>query len=289
MQASPFLCTLLTDFGWKDSYVAQMKGVLYAGVPGISLVDLTHEIAPQDVEQASDFLAETWSWYPEGTLHMAVVDPGVGSDRRILGASCKGHWFLAPDNGLLDFLFATSAPFSVFALNTQKIGVAQASSTFHGRDIFAPAAICIAAGKDLGMIGNPVDKAGIRRLHRRSCSVAEDGTITGSVLRADGFGNLITDIPGDWVSDTKTDSVRVLVGDRLALNGLSSHYAAVAKGEPVVLLDSQGRIEIALRDGNFAATFGVRAGDPVVIGQKTDDANDISAGPVRCENDRWRR
>ena len=145
------IITLLTDFGLSDSYVAEVKGVLLTRAPAATLVDITHQVSPGDVRAGQFILMRTWQRFPPGTVHLAVVDPGVGTARRALAAAAGGHWFVAPDNGLLSFL--PTPRFVSIAI------AADAAPTFHGRDVFAPAAAALAGGKRLEDMGSPITDA----------------------------------------------------------------------------------------------------------------------------------
>src|SRR6266581_4351131 len=179
------IITLLTDFGLPDSYVAEVKGVLLSLAPGATLVDVSHQVSPGDVRGSQYLLARAWQRFPPGTIHLAVVDPGVGTSRRALAAAAGGHWFVAPDNGLLSFL--DRPRFVSFPIPSD------AAPTFHGRDVFAPAAAAFASGKRLEDLGSPITDPYISLLP----SPHHDGTaVMGEVLYVDRFGTLISNIPG---------------------------------------------------------------------------------------------
>lgn len=241
------LVTLLTDFGLRDPYVGIMKGVLFRGAPGLrAVIDLTHDVPAQDVDAAAFYLAHSWSWFPRGTVHVAVVDPEVGTARGILLAECDGHAVLAPDNGLIGPLLERAEETVVRRVDLGRIGLEGGSRTFHGRDRFAPAAAMLVTGlcpDEMGKVASPARLA-LDRPER-----AEDGTIEARVLLADRFGNLITDVPGEllvgvaggWIAEYPGGEARVV-----------ATYAEAAPGETVALVDSFGRIELAVRDGDAA-------------------------------------
>lgn len=247
--------SLLTDFGLEDAYVGVMKGVLHAHADGLRVVDLTHGVAPQQVLQASWFLAHAWRRFPDGTVHVAVVDPGVGSDRRILVAEDGGHAFLAPDNGLLGPVLSEDA--RVFALDVDRFALEGASRTFHGRDVFSPAAAALAGGTPPAEMGEPAGEwlhAGFPGPSR-----TPDGWRT-EVLFADRFGNLITPL---------TVPREALVGGRWTVEvrgrevPLVETYADVEGGELLALIGSCGSLEVSRAGGDARAALDASPGDEV--------------------------
>jgi S-adenosylmethionine hydrolase len=244
----PRVITLLTDFGTADGYVAEVKGVLLSGAPNVTVVDLTHDIPPQDVEAARLALARSWQRFPEGTVHVVVVDPGVGSARAALAVECRKRFLLGPDNGVLSPALLTGAA-DVVSLPISP----HASATFHGRDVFAPAAARLAAGEALGNLGAPFDKPIVRRTpdtRRRA-----DGAIVGQVLTVDRFGNLVTNIGARLGGTVQIGGSDVPV---------CRTYSDVAEGALVALAGSSGFLEVAVRGGSAAAAIRVRRGDAAV-------------------------
>jgi S-adenosylmethionine hydrolase len=242
--------TLLTDFGSDDSYVAEVKGVLLRGAPGVTLVDITHSVSPGDVLGAQYLLTRTWRRFPEGTVHLAVVDPGVGTERRALAARRHGHAFVAPDNGLLSPVLHDA---EVVALPIPP----SAAPTFHGRDVFAPAAAALAAGRRLGDLGSPVRDA----MRRGPNEPRRDGTTTiGEVIWVDRFGNLVTNIP----AATLPPGGNILVGPR-TIGSLARTFSDVEPGALVAYVGSDGTVEIAVRDGSAAGTLGTGRGAVVKV------------------------
>ena len=246
----PPIVTLLTDFGLRDSYVGEVKGVLLSLVPRVELVDLTHDVAPGDVRAAQYVLGRAWPRFPAGTVHLAVVDPGVGTARRALAAEVAGHYFVAPDNGLLSSLPGEAR---FVALATP----AGASATFHGRDLFAPAAAALANGAALSHLGPIVTD--IFRLPLPKPRAGPDGVV-GEVVYIDRFGTLVSNLPVDQLGPNST----VNVGGRNA-GTLRRTFADVRPGELVVFIGSGGAVEIAVRDGNAAQQLGLGIGAPVVL------------------------
>jgi len=246
----PPIVTLLTDFGVLDSYVAEMKGVLLSLAPRVELVDVTHEIPPGDVRAAQYVLSRTWRRFPMSTVHLAVVDPGVGTARRALAAEVDGQFFLAPDNGVLSSLPEATHFVSVATPPS-------ASATFHGRDVFAPAAAAIANGTALTHLGPTITDVVVSPLPQPR-QVA-DG-IVGEVIYVDRFGTLVSNLPIDKVGPRS----KVSVAGRDA-GPLRRTFADVRPGELVVFVGSGGAIEIAVRDGNAARQLGVGVGAPVAM------------------------
>jgi S-adenosyl-L-methionine hydrolase (adenosine-forming) len=241
--------TLLTDFGTADGYVAEMKGVLLSRAPDATLVDVTHEIGPQDVEAARLTLARVWRRFPSGTVHLVVVDPGVGSDRAALAVESDDRFLVGPDNGVLSPALLVNGARAV----TLPVHPG-ASASFHGRDVFAPAAAALASGATLESLGHPAARPIIRRTpepHRR-----EGGALSGQVISIDRFGNAITNLlglrPGVVELQTATLAVR-------------RTYADVPVGSPLAIVGSTGLIEIAVREGNGARHFGLTRGSEVVF------------------------
>ena len=232
------IITLLTDFGTSDSYVAEVKGVLLSLAPGAQLVDISHDIAPGDIRAATFVLSRAWPRYPTGTVHLAVVDPGVGTARRALAAEAAGHHFVAPDNGLLSSLPADAR----FVSLPVPPG---AAPTFHGRDVFAPAAAALATGAALATLGSPVSDP--TRTPIPEPRFQENGSVTGEVVHIDRFGTLITNITVDDVT-----AVSHVVLERQVIGTLHRTFADVAPGKLVAFIGSGGTIEIAARDASAA-------------------------------------
>ncbi len=242
------IITLLTDFGLSDSYVAEVKGVLLSRAPGATLVDVTHQVLPGAVRAGQYLLARAWHRFPAGTVHLAVVDPGVGTARRALAAAANGHWFVAPDNGLLSFLPADARFVSVPVPEG-------AAPTFHGRDVFAPAAAALASGTPLERLGSPITDA--LRAPLPTPKVA-GGLVVGEVLYVDRFGTLVSNIAGGQVEP----GVRIRVAGT-DVGGLRRTFGDVDRGTLVAFVGSGGTVEVAVRDGSAARLLGVGVGAEV--------------------------
>ena len=247
--------TLTTDFGLQDPYAGIMQGVVLSIAPKVRVVDLTHLVPPQDVAAGAFYLMCSWRWFPPGTVHAAVVDPGVGSARGILVAIDRGHVFLAPDNGLLGPVLSREAEIRV--LDEELFSLPERSATFHGRDVFAPAAARMAAGFDPAEAGEPADDW--RRADLPQPVVGET-EVRGSVLFADHFGNLIANVrPSDLGG--AGDGWRASIGGRSVPLGRT--YAEVTPGHVLALVGSWGWYEVAVRDGSAAEVLGLGPGAEV--------------------------
>ncbi|OQA46569.1 MAG: Adenosyl-chloride synthase [Chloroflexi bacterium ADurb.Bin325] len=256
------IVTLTTDFGLADGYVGILKGVILSIAPDAHLVDVSHDIAPQDVRQAAYVLGRAAPYFPRGTVHLAVVDPGVGSARRPLLVQTPDACFVGPDNGL--FTFALEQPgAAAYELNRREFWRPAVSATFHGRDIFAPVAAHLANGRlpaDLGAaVADPV------RLPELAATRSGPGRLHGHVSHIDRFGNLITSIPGAWV---RHGAWACHIGGR-RIAGIQQTYAAAPPGTLLALVSSGDTVEIAVRDGSAAALLGVSVGEPVDLQQIT--------------------
>jgi S-adenosylmethionine hydrolase len=247
----PQLITLLTDFGQSDSYVAEVKGALLSAAPGATLIDISHDVPLGSVVAAQYLLSRTWHRYPLGTVHLAVVDPGVGTARRALGASAQDHYFVAPDNGLLTPVFDAA---SVVELAIPD----DASATFHGRDVFAPAAARLVLGEKLSNLGPPVTDP----IHARLpvCN-EEPGGIVGEVVYIDRFGTLITNIPAAAIEGA---GLVTIGGEFTAPVGRT--FRDVELGALVAFGGSGGTVEIAARERSAAQALGVGVGAEVRVG-----------------------
>lgn len=252
------LLTLLTDFGVEDYYVAAVKGTVLRLAPGTQMVDISHDVAAGDVANGAFLLAAAAPWFPAGTVHLAIVDPGVGSGRRILAARTTSAWLVLPDNGLLTHLLHQGAVEAVRSVERSDLFLAGPGQTFHGRDRFAPVAAWLLRGNpmvDLGPeIGDPV------RLPMEPPR-REQGQLDGQVVHIDRYGNLITDIPSGWLPE---GGWRAEVAGRQVVRKVS-HYAEIADGEAAVIPGSLGTLELSLRGDALAARWAVERGAPVRI------------------------
>lgn len=257
------IVTLTTDFGTRDAYVAAMKGAILGIARSVHLVDVTHEIAPHDVAGGALALEAAAPYFPPGTVHVAVVDPGVGTARRGLAVVAAGQVFVGPDNGLFT-PFVGASGWTAFELADPQYRLSVVSRTFHGRDVFAPAAAHVAAGVDPSRLGprvtDPVRLAWPegRRTPRG---------MAGVVVHVDRFGNLVTSIRAEALEALGGDAVVAVAGRRL---GLVETYGDLARGRAGALVGSSGRIEIAVREGSAARMLRAARGTRVVLSRRTE-------------------
>jgi S-adenosylmethionine hydrolase len=255
------IITLTSDFGLSDPYVAMMKGVILSINPSAVLVDLTHMIRAGSISQAAALLYEAFVYYPMGTVHLAVIDPGVGGSRRPIAAEAEGHFFVGPDNGIFWPVIQEDSESSVVHLQDSRFFLPAISRTFHGREIFAPVAAHLSLGaalESLGpRIGDPV-RILLPRLH-----MSQD-LLVGEIVRVDNFGNLITNIPSkDLGQFLGSGRARFEVGN-LEIRKLSGTYAEAEEGEPLALINSSNVLEIAVNLGRASEYIGAK--DREIIG-----------------------
>ncbi len=258
------IISLTTDFGLADAYVGVMKGVILGICPEAALVDISHTIAPQSIQQAAFVLSTAVPYFPVGTVHLVVVDPGVGSDRRPIAVRTERAFFVAPDNGVLGLALAPDPPRQVVRLSNQAYRLPSVSATFHGRDIFAPAAAHLACGLDLLRLGEPIPPADLVALPHAEPQREGEGIWRGLVLHVDHFGNLITNFRAEHLPP---GPLRLAVGAE-TIAGLHQTFADVAPGDLVAYLGSSGYVEIAERNGNAARRLAAGVGSPVYISQR---------------------
>ncbi|HET9959807.1 MAG TPA: SAM-dependent chlorinase/fluorinase [Polyangiaceae bacterium] len=257
--------SLLTDFGVREPFVGIMKAVMLRQVAGVQVIDLCHGVPPGSVEIAGFFLERSFGWFPEGTVHCCVVDPGVGSERNAIAVRARGHFFVAPDNGLLTPLLEAKGEPLVGAgaefrrIDATRLGLALRSRTFHGRDVFAPVAAALASGQlafsEVGeSLAHLVPAPPTLPVARRDGACAR-----GRVLAVDHYGNLITDLDGAWLEPRARVEV---AGRSLRVVGT---YSEAEPGEVVALVNSFEMVEIALRDGSAERALNVTTGAPTRI------------------------
>jgi len=256
--------TLLTDFGLVDPFVAMMKGVMLGINPALQIVDLCHRVQPQNVRQAAFMLMTSCGYFPRGTIHVAVVDPGVGAGRRILACQTERFYFLAPDNGLLGPVLEREGQCRCVDVSNADYFLEHVSLTFHGRDIFAPVAAHLSLGVPLENLGPSASPAEV--LHFAKPRRQDGETIVGEVLYTDRFGNLVTNLHEDDIKQVAGEdgSVHITVG-RTTLEGLSLSYAAERPGILLALVGSTGFLEVAVNLGSAQEFLGVDIGAPVEL------------------------
>ena len=254
--------TLTTDFGVDSPYVAAMKGVILAISPQVTLVDITHSIPPQDVRQGAIVLADVCPRFPADTIHVAVVDPGVGTDRRLVYARIGNQHFLAPDNGLLSRLHRRSAATKLITLSEPAFWLKEVSDTFHGRDILAPVAARISLGINPELLGPKQPR--LTELDWPQPQL-EAARLVGEIESTDHFGNLITNITRqDLAGIAQHQPLRVRCGDHHNIPIVRT-YGAQPKGTIVSLVGSTGQLELAIVEGNAAETLKLSIGAAVSI------------------------
>ncbi len=259
--------TLLTDFGQHDHFVAAMKGVILGINPHVRFVDLSHHITPHRIEEAAYVLKSAYRYFPEGTVHVAVVDPGVGSRRRALLATSSRYFFLAPDNGLLSYALEDESGVDVRQIENKQYRLDAEGATFDGRDLFAPCAAWLTRGQQAGSYGRLIQD--YARLPKQKPDLRM-GVLSGRVLYVDHFGNVITSItPYDlreWRGVTKRseqEAVVSLAGH--AIQGLVTSYAEGMAQVPGALINSHGQLEIFLKEGRASDLLHVGIGDAVEV------------------------
>jgi S-adenosyl-L-methionine hydrolase (adenosine-forming) len=262
----PPIITLTTDFGLNDHFVGVMKGVLLEIAPEAQLIDISHAVQPFDILDGALTISQAYSYFPAGTVHMVVVDPGVGSARRPIIVSGDRYFFVAPDNGVLSLVYAREERISVRHLTAEHYFLQPRSNTFHGRDIFSPIAAYLAKGADPEKLGDEINdyvRFGVPRP-----KPVDERTLRGVVLKVDRFGNLITnitptDIPKLFESGAK--AFKIAVGAKGPVTRICSNYAEGAPGEAFGILGSMGFLEIATNRGSANQLLGAGKGSEVNV------------------------
>jgi len=266
------MITLLTDFGTTDEYVGVMKGAILSINPTVTVVDITHHIEPQNIMQATYMVPAVYPFFPKGTVHVIVVDPGVGSDRSILALKTQGHIFLAPNNGVLTFLLKSDTVDELFLVENNafflKNSLSTVSCTFHGRDIFAPVAAHLSMGLALSKLGPPAELQDQIRAPLPHCFINTDNNLIGAIIAIDHFGNLITNIDASclrqFCSQERNKRLDIFICNR-KISGITASYAGVAPQTALTLMNSRGFLEIAVNGGNAANCFNAQKGDVVTL------------------------
>lgn len=262
MTAAP-LITLLTDFGADSPYVGAMKGAIYSLHPTARVVDITHSVPHQDVRRGAWTWEEVTPHFPRGTIHVGVVDPGVGTSRRLVAAVIEDSIFLCPDNGLLGRLVLRRPPSTIVALEAKEYWSPQVSHTFHGRDILAPVAARLSLGLDVAKLGPAV-----KQLFEISWPevLVMPGKIEGTIRSIDSFGNLISDIAADKLVDVPTDPEKVRITcDEHETQGIFKTYGEQPPMTLLALVGSSGYLELAIVEENASLMLGIRAGTKIVV------------------------
>ncbi|HLO49200.1 MAG TPA: SAM-dependent chlorinase/fluorinase [Kamptonema sp.] len=264
------IITLLTDFGLRDIYVGVMKGAIAQVNPQLTIVDLTHQISPQNIAAGRFCLMNAYPYFPPGTVHIAVVDPGVGSSRRSIAVECANCLLVGPDNGLFSGVLSQESAIAVVELtNPEYWRISQPSSTFHGRDIFATVGAHLGSGVPLQQLGEAIDADSLVQLPIPACTLTADG-VDGCIQYIDYFGNLITNIPGNLVAG-KSWTVAIAPSkissesDRDFVIPSGTSYSSGESSNLIALVGSHGWVEIAVFRGNAQAFLGIDWGAKVEV------------------------
>jgi Uncharacterized conserved protein len=255
------IITLTTDFGLKDPYVGAMKGVILSINSDILITDITHEIPSYDVFKGAFALRNFYRYFPEGTIHVVVVDPGVGGRRKPIAVEADEGMFVGPDNGIFSFIYSESKTVKVVEISNPRYVLANVSSTFHGRDIFAPAAAHLSLGVPVDNLGEKV--ANPVKLPIKEPEVREN-EIIGEIIYTDNFGNLVSNIPDDLIKPGS----RIYVGKSI-IKGTSKSYSDVPKGELLAIIGSSGFLEISVNQGRASEVIDAEKSTIIVLDDKT--------------------
>ena len=256
------IITLTTDFGSDSPYVAEMKGAIYSIHPQVTVVDGTHAVAPQDILQGSFLWKQISKPFPAGTIHVAVVDPGVGTDRRLLLVETADHYWIAPDNGLFSQIVAQQTIGQVIELDCPDYWASQVSSTFHGRDIMAPVAAYLSRGEPLEKLGTPTDGPLVQNFPEIQVG---KNCLSGEVIHIDSFGNLLTNIHrADWDAQQIPASCQATCGNHQAV-GLQNTYSKAEPQSLIILFGSGGLLEFSIVNGNAAEQLGTKVNTAVQL------------------------
>jgi hypothetical protein len=254
------IITLTTDFGLSDPYVAMMKGVILSINPSARIVDVTHQVGTGSIAQAALLIHETFPYFPKGTVHLAVVDPGVGSHRRLIALTAAAHIFVGPDNGLFWPVFREFEGAKAVELSQSRYFLPSITQTFHGREIFAPVAAHLSLGLPLESLGPTLHDLTKVTLPQ---PYAKGGVLCGQIIRVDNFGNLVTNISAQELTDfLQSAPLRIEAGD-LVIRKLSRVYADCEEGEPLALINSSNLLEIAVNLGRASEVIGLKNGEIV--------------------------
>lgn len=266
--------SLTTDFGLQDEYVSAMKGVILSRLQSpatTQLVDICHQVPAQDVRSAAFLFGRAYPYFPAGTIHIVVIDPGVGSKRRILAIQSRDQVFVGPDNGVFTSVFHNSeinaAPLHAYEITNRQLFLSRVSSTFHGRDIMAPVAAALASGAPIHAVGSKLDPASCTVLAQQPKTVGGEA-LSGEVIHIDLFGNICTNLTADDLQPLLARGTPVITIGGTTITGLSDSYSASHRGELLAHFDSHFHLEIAVRDGSAQRLLKVQRGDRVSISRQ---------------------
>ncbi len=255
------IITLTTDFGIEDPFVAVMKGVIYTITSEARVIDISHNIPPGNIVVGAFFVDYASKFFPRDTIHVVVVDPGVGGERRPIMVSARGQYFIGPDNGIFTPLYTGGE--SVYHLTSTWYFRTPVSNTFHGRDIFAPVAAHLSTGLSPDFFGERIED--YKKIPLPTPKKLDDGTIEGEIIHVDRFGNLITNISHELLDGTEYE---IEINGKV-IDGIKKTYGSVPPGEPLALIDSFDMLEIAINRGSAARAFGVKPRTPVRVRRKS--------------------
>ena len=259
------LITLLSDFGLRDPYVAEMKAVILSICPNVTIIDISHEVDKYDVRMGAYTLARAAPFFPEGIIHVAVVDPGVGTERRPIIIESKRGFYVGPDNGLLMLSAIKEGIVHVYEVTNRRYMLRTVSKTFHGRDIFSPAAAHLAKGVKPSEFGPEISDPVVPSFVQPSVHGNE---IRGEVVHVDGFGNIVTNVAEEYHKATgikEGERLSVTLKDNEVIVRLCSAYGDVSVNNPLAVVGSGGFLEVAVNRGSAAQKYDTKAGDKVVI------------------------
>ncbi len=256
------IITLLTDFGLNDNFAGVIKGVMLRINPKIQIVDISHNINPQDILEGAILLANSFKFFPKGAIHMAVVDPGVGSERRPILVKAGDYFFIAPDNGILSLALKDEKVKKIIHLTNKRFFLKPVSDTFHGRDIFAPVAAYFSLGRRIGDFGRPIKK--IKNLELPEVRFEKD-LLIGEVIYIDRFGNLVTNIRKENFNDFVGKRDFVIEFKGILLDTISGSYSERDRNSPLAIWDSFSYLEIAINQGSAKESFSARIGSKVYV------------------------
>jgi S-adenosylmethionine hydrolase len=262
------IITLLTDFGSRDEYVGLMKGVILSINPSAAIVDITHQIDRQDIVQAAFAILAAYRYFPAGSVHLLVVDPGVGTDRALLALEMEKQYFVAPDNGALTLLFYENNATCLVRLTNSNFFLDTVSPTFHGRDIIAPVGAHLSQGVDLLQLGDQITPANAVWLDHIHPRISDAGEIVGTIVAVDHFGNLISNIDCQmlkrFAQAAPEDAIRIRIGSH-TIHGVHQTYENVRRGIATGLIGSRGFLEVAVNKGDAARELNAGKGDTVRV------------------------
>jgi len=265
MANSGRIVTLLTDFGLRDHFVAAMKGIILGLNPEVTFVDISHLVPPQDIHTGAFLLGQAYSCFPPATIHLVVVDPGVGTTRKVLAATAGTSYFVAPDNGILSYVQKYSEDFHAYEVTADHYYRKPVSNTFHGRDIFAPIAAWISRDIPMRQLGDELDNPVLLKIP--DPERVKEGLIKAAILAVDHYGNLVTNLTSGHLPEfdpAEPLPFKVLAGKK-EVTVFHNTYGEAQKGEQFLITGSSGYLEISMSGAPAAATLGLKPGNPIGV------------------------